>query len=68
MGCRDPVFSLRNPVARQGETHSLCSAVYVALDALGAATWIAAGIAFTAGTGLRLAAIYWNLSLPTYRA
>jgi hypothetical protein len=38
----------------------------VMLDTLGAGTWLTAGVAFTACTGLRLAAMRWNLSLPTY--
>jgi len=60
------------PLVLQKEIYALAallgSALYVGLDALGAATWLAAGLAFTAATGLRLAAIRWNLSLPSYRA
>lgn len=60
------------PLVLQKEIYALAallgSALYVGLDALGAAAWLAAGIAFTACTGLRLAAIRWNLSLPPYRA
>lgn len=60
------------PLVLQKEIYALAallgSALYVGLDALGAAAWLAAGIAFGASTGLRLAAIRWNLSLPTYRA
>jgi len=60
------------PLVLQKEIYALAallgSTLYVGLDALGAATWLAAGIAFTAATGLRLAAIRWNLSLPSYRA
>lgn len=59
------------PLVLQKEIYALAallgSALYVGLDALGAGTWLAAGIAFTACTGLRLAAIRWNLSLPSYR-
>ena len=60
------------PLVLQKEIYALAallgSALYVGLDALGAATWLAAGVAFIVCTGLRLAAIRWNLSLPTYRA
>jgi uncharacterized membrane protein YeiH len=60
------------PLVLQKEIYALAallgSALYVALDALGAGTWFAAGAAFIACTGLRLAAIRWNVSLPTYRA
>jgi uncharacterized membrane protein YeiH len=59
------------PLVLQKEIYALAallgSALYVGLDALGAGTWLAAAIAFTACTGLRLAAIRWNLSLPPYR-
>ena len=39
----------------------------VGLDAIGVGTPLAAGVAFAVSTGLRLAAIQWNLSLPPYR-
>jgi uncharacterized membrane protein YeiH len=59
------------PLVLQKEIYALAallgSVLYVGLDALGAGAWLAAGIAFTACTGLRLAAIRWNLSLPPYR-
>jgi uncharacterized membrane protein YeiH len=58
------------PLVLQKEIYALAallgSILYVALDALGAGTWLAAGVAFTACTGLRLAAMRWNLSLPAY--
>ena len=60
------------PLVLQKEIYALAallgSALYVGLDALGATAWLAAGIAFTACTGLRLAAIRWNLSLPPYQS
>jgi uncharacterized membrane protein YeiH len=60
------------PLVLQKEIYALAallgSALYVGLDAVGAGTGLAAGIAFTACTGLRLAAIRWNLSLPPYRS
>jgi uncharacterized membrane protein YeiH len=60
------------PLALQKEIYALAallgSALYVGLDAFGAGTWPAAGVAFTTCTGIRLAAIRWNLSLPPYRA
>jgi uncharacterized membrane protein YeiH len=58
------------PLVLQKEIYALAallgSALYVMLDTLGAGTWLTAGVAFTACTGLRLAAMRWNLSLPTY--
>nr|WP_296752320.1 trimeric intracellular cation channel family protein [Thioalkalivibrio sp.] len=58
------------PLVLQKEIYALAallaSTLYVLLDLWGAGTWLAAGAAFTAGTGLRLAAIRWNLSLPPY--
>ena len=60
------------PLVLQKEIYALAAllgaALYVGLDAIGAGTWLAAGVAFIACTGLRLAAIRWNLSLPPYRA
>lgn len=60
------------PLVLQKEIYALAallgSTLYVVLDSLHTHPWLAAGLAFTACTGLRLAAIRWNLSLPTYRS
>jgi len=60
------------PLVLQKEIYALAallgSALYVGLDAADVPGWLAAGAAFVAGTGLRLAALRWNLSLPAYRA
>ena len=59
------------PLVLQKEVYALAtllgSALYVGLDAIGVGTPLAAGVAFAVSTGLRLAAIQWNLSLPPYR-
>ncbi len=59
------------PLVLQKEVYALAallgSGLYVGLDAIGVGPWLAAGVAFIASTGLRLAAIRWNLSLPPYR-
>lgn len=58
------------PLVLQQEVYALAAllggALYVILDAWGVDGWLAAGAAFLACSGLRLAAVRWNLSLPPY--
>jgi uncharacterized membrane protein YeiH len=50
-------------------TAALLGAVaFVSLDRMGLAPDTSAGLAFLAAFALRAAALYWNLSLPRYRA
>jgi uncharacterized membrane protein YeiH len=50
-------------------TAALLGAVaFVSLDRMGLAPDVSAGLAFLAAFALRTAALYWNLSLPRYRA
>jgi uncharacterized membrane protein YeiH len=58
------------PLVLQKEIYAVAamagSAAYVLLDRLDAPATLAAAVAFTVGSGMRLAAIRWNLSLPAY--
>ncbi|URW75765.1 trimeric intracellular cation channel family protein [Sphingomonas donggukensis] len=46
---------------------ALASGLYIGLDALGVASFVAAPVAAMAGFALRAAAIAWQLRLPAYR-
>ena len=58
------------PLVLQKEIYALAAlagrVLYVVMDTWGASTWAAAAVGFAACSGLRLAAIRWNLSLPAY--